>query len=117
MWTDEEEENALFYNYCPSPRDRCLHAVSRDTGCRQHELLKLKIKDVVVQQLENGYQIARVTVNGKTGTRSVRLDNSYPRLKYWLSYGHPFPGVPHAAFVAAAKRIPAADFYHTLLMQ
>jgi integrase len=58
--------------------------------------LRLKIKDVVVQQLENGYQIARITVNGKTGTRHVRLNNSYPRLKDWLRQGHPYPGNPNA---------------------
>ena len=49
LWT--EEVNVLFYKHCPSLRDRCWHAVSRDTGCRPPELLKLKIKDVVVQQL------------------------------------------------------------------
>jgi integrase/recombinase XerD len=95
LWT--EEDDALFYKYCPSSRDRCYHAVARDTGCRPHEPLKLRIKDVVVQQLENGYQIARITVNGKTGTRHVRLNNSYPRLKEWLSSGnHPYPGNPNA---------------------
>jgi hypothetical protein len=59
-------------------------------------MLKLKIKDVVVQQLENGYHVARITVNGKTGTRHVRLNNSYPRLKDWLSNGHPYPANPNA---------------------
>ncbi len=96
LWT--EEDDAIFYKYCPSVRDRCWHAVARDTGCRPHEMLKLKIKDVVVQQLENGYQVARITVNGKTGTRHVRLNNSYPRLKEWLSNGHhPYPASPNAA--------------------
>jgi integrase len=46
LWT--EEDDALFFKYCPSSRDRCWHAVSRDTGCAPHELLRLKIKDVVV---------------------------------------------------------------------
>jgi len=95
LWT--EEEDALFYKYCPSSRDRCWHAVARDTGCRPHEMLRIKIKDVIAQQLEGGYQIARVVVNGKTGTRNVRLNNSYPRLKDWLTNGHPFPGNPNAA--------------------
>jgi integrase len=90
LWT--EEDDVIFYKYCPSVRDRCWHAVSRDTGCRPSELLKLKIKDVVIQQLEGGYQIAKITVNGKTGVRNVRLNNSYPFLKEWLSMGHhPFP--------------------------
>ena len=94
LWT--EEDDALFFKYCPSARDRCWHAVSRDTGCRPHELLKLKIKDVIVQQLDSGYQIARINVNGKTGTRNVRINNAYPRLKDWLSNGHPIPGNPNA---------------------
>jgi integrase len=96
LWT--EEDDFIFYKYCPSPRDRCWHAVSRDTACRPHELLRLKIKDVVAQRLDNsGAQIARITVNGKTGTRNVRLHNSYPRLKDWLTNGHPFAGNPNAA--------------------
>jgi len=103
LWT--EEDDMLFYKYCPSVRDRCWHAVSRDTACRPHELLKLKIKDVVVQQLDNGYQVARITVNGKTGTRHVRLNNSYPRLKEWLSVGHPYAGNPNAPlFCGMGKR-------------
>lgn len=92
LWT--EDDDVLFYKYSPYPRDRCWHAVARDTGCRPDEMLRMKIKDVVVQQLENGYQIARIIVNGKTGTRQVRLNNSYPRLKDWLSNAHPFPSVP-----------------------
>jgi hypothetical protein len=32
LWT--EEDDMLFYKYCPSLRDKCWHAVSRDTGCR-----------------------------------------------------------------------------------
>jgi integrase/recombinase XerD len=56
-------------------------------------MLKLKIKDIDVVQTQT-YQIARITVNGKTGTRSPRINNGYPHLKKWLSQGHPFPGVP-----------------------
>jgi integrase/recombinase XerD len=92
LWTEEDDE--LFYRHCPSLRDKCWHAVARDTGCRPHEMLKLRIKDVVVQQLEDGYQIARINVNGKTGVRNVRINNAYPRLKDWLSHGHPYPGNP-----------------------
>lgn len=97
LWT--EEDDALFYKYCPIVRDRCWHAVARDTGCRPHELLRLKIKDVVIQQLHDsgGRHIARITVNGKTGIRHVRINNAYPILKDWLSNGHhPFPNVPDA---------------------
>jgi integrase len=77
LWTNEDD--FIFYKYCPSARDRCWHAMARDTGCRPHELLKLKIKDVVAQQLEGGYQIAKILVNGKTGTRTVRINNGRER--------------------------------------
>jgi integrase len=93
MWT--EEDDTLFYKYCPSLRDKAWHAVNRDTGCRPHEMLKLKIKDIEVVRTQT-YQIARITVNGKTGTRSPRINNGYPHLKKWLSQGHPFPGAPNS---------------------
>jgi integrase/recombinase XerD len=104
LWT--EEDDYIFYKYCPSSRDRCWHAVARDTGCRPHELLKLKIKDVIFQQIDggSGYQVARITVNGKTGTRNVRLCNSLPRLKDWLTNGHPFAGNPNAPLFCGVSR-------------
>jgi hypothetical protein len=37
LWT---EEDSIFHEYCPSARDRCFHAVARDTGARRDELLK-----------------------------------------------------------------------------
>lgn len=45
IWTDED--NALFLKYCPEKRDRCYHAMANDTSARPHELLNLKIKDVI----------------------------------------------------------------------
>jgi hypothetical protein len=71
LWT--EEDDILFYKYCLSLRDKCWHAVSRDAGCRVREMLKIKIKDIVIQQLENGYQIAKITVSGK---QLLSCDNS-----------------------------------------
>jgi integrase len=43
LWTLEDD--VLFLKYCPSTRDKCYHTISRDTGCRPHEILRLKIKD------------------------------------------------------------------------
>ena len=45
LWTVDDD--LLFLKYCPSKRIKCYHAMSRDTGCRPHELLKLRIKDIV----------------------------------------------------------------------
>jgi hypothetical protein len=69
LWTPEDD--SLFLKYCPNARDRCYHAMSRDSAARPHELLKL------VQ-----------LVNGKTGTRHIPLINSIPHIKDWISQ-HP----------------------------
>jgi integrase len=83
LWT--EEDDSLFIKYCPNPRDKCYHAMSRDSACRPHELLKLRIKDVVFKLAPDKKQYAEVVVNGKTGTRSIPLINSIPYLKDWIN--------------------------------
>ena len=50
--------------------------MSRDTGCRPHELLKLRIKDIVFKTTGNR-QYAEVLVNGKTGSRSIHRAVQY----------------------------------------
>ena len=45
LWTQDDDQ--LFLKYCPSKRERCYHMISRDTSCRPHEILGLRIKDVV----------------------------------------------------------------------
>lgn len=66
LWT--QEDDLLFLKFCPSKRDRCYHAISRDLSARPHEILNLKIKDIVLKNAGNK-QYAEVLVNGKTGTR------------------------------------------------
>ena len=57
LWT--EEDDSLFLKYCPSPRDSCYHAMARDSAARPHELLKLKIKDVVFKLTPDKKQYAK----------------------------------------------------------
>jgi len=103
MWT--QDDDLIFQKYCPSERDRCYHAISRDTSARPHELLKLKIKDVVFKRVE-GRMIAEIVPNGKTGTRPMPLFNSIPYVKgllnshpmnnpdAWLIYNEKWPSRP-----------------------
>jgi integrase len=86
LWT--QEDDLLFLKYCPSKRIKCYHAMSRDTGCRPHELLKLKIRDVVFKSAGDK-QYAEVLVNGKTGSRHIPLINSLPYIKDYLDQEHP----------------------------
>jgi len=88
LWTTDDD--TLFLKFCPSKRDRCYHAMSRDLSCRPHELLKLRIKDVVFKTARDK-QYAEVLVNGKTGQRTLPLINCIPYLKDWLD-DHPQAG-------------------------
>lgn len=86
MWT--QDDDLLFLKHCPSIRDRCYHAMSRDLSCRPSELLKLKIKDIDFKVTENGQQYAEIVLNGKTGNRPIPLINSIRYVKDWLD-SHP----------------------------
>ena len=95
LWTAEDD--SLFLKYCPNPRDRCYHAMSRDSAARPHELLKLRTKDVVFKLTPaDKKQYAEILVNGKTGTRPIPLIDSIPYIKDWISNHHPQAGNPNS---------------------
>ena len=100
LWTQEDDQ--LFLKYCPSKRERCYHTISRDTACRPHEILGLRIKDVVFK-MANDRQYAEVLVNGKTGSRSVPLINSIPYVKDYLD-DHPQRTNPNAYFILGSGK-------------
>jgi integrase/recombinase XerD len=83
-------DDSLFLKYCPNPRDRCYHAMSRDSAARPHELLKLRIKNVVFKLTPDGKrEYAEILVNGKTGSRYIPLIDSIPYMKDWITNHHP----------------------------
>jgi hypothetical protein len=43
LW--DSREHSIFLRYCPS--GRCYHAIANDMSARPHEILNLKIKDVI----------------------------------------------------------------------
>jgi integrase/recombinase XerD len=103
LWTYQDD--LLFLKYCPSKRDRCYHAISRDLSCRPHEILKLKIRDLSFKSVGSS-QYAEVVVNGKTGTRPIPVINSIPYLKDYLDHEHPQPRNPTAPLICGeAKRL------------
>jgi integrase/recombinase XerD len=100
LWT--EEDDLLFLKYSPSKRDRCYHTMSRDLSARPHEVLGLKIKDVVFKT--NGtQQYAEVLINGKTGTRHIPLFLSVPYIKDWLD-SHPQRGNKNTYLIPSLDR-------------
>ena len=97
LWTLEDD--ILFLRWCPKERDRCYHAISRDLSARPHEILNLKIKDIVLKSVNNK-QYAEVLVNGKTGSRQLPLIDSLPYIKQWLDC-HPFRNNREAYFICS----------------
>lgn len=97
LWTLEDD--LLFLRWCPKERDRCYHAISRDLSARPHEILNLKIKDIVLKSVNNK-QYAEVLVNGKTGSRQLPLIDSLPYIKQWLDC-HPFRNNREAYFICS----------------
>ena len=100
LWTVDDD--LIFLKWCPSPRDRCYHAISRDLSARPHEILGLRIKDVIFKMAGNK-QYAEVLVNGKTGTRQLPLIESLPYVKEWLEQ-HPQRNNPNAYFICSMDR-------------
>jgi integrase/recombinase XerD len=86
LWT--QEDDLVFLKWVTNKRDRCYHTVARDLSARPHEILNLKIKDIVFKTVDGGKQYAEVLVNGKTGSRHIPLIQSIPYIKEWLS-NHP----------------------------
>ncbi len=62
------------------PRDKALVAILYESGCRIGEILTMKMKHVVFDEYG-----AKITVDGKTGMRRVRIFSSVPYLAVWMS--------------------------------
>jgi integrase len=100
LWT--QEDDLLFIKWVTNKRDRCYHTMARDMSARPHEILNLKIKDIVFKAA-GGKQYAEVLVNGKTGSRHIPLIQSIPYVKEWLS-NHPSRNNPNSPlFISLAR--------------
>lgn len=100
MWTSEDD--LIFLKYCSSKRDRCYHAIARDTSCRPHEILNLRLKDIAFK-MAGERQYAEIIVNGKTGQRHIPIINSIPYLKDWLD-DHPFRISPNSTLICGLEK-------------
>ena len=96
LW--RREDATLFLKYSKNSRDRCYVSMALDLSARPHELLKLRIKDIVFER-----QYAKVLVNGKTGSRSLVLIDSIPYVKEWMSQ-HPQRNDENAILLCSVQR-------------
>ena len=87
LW--EPREHGLFLKYCPSIRDRCYHALANDMSARPHEILNLKIKDIIFKKTDDNKQYAEILIKGgKTKPRTIPLIDSIPYIKDLIN-NHP----------------------------
>ncbi|MCX6772251.1 MAG: site-specific integrase [Candidatus Micrarchaeota archaeon] len=100
------EETQKLANSTTNPRDKALILALYESGCRIGELLYLKLRNV---QFDN-YGVVLI-VNGKTGSRRVRIIASAQVLGQWLQE-HPDKDNPDAplwpARLARYKPVPCS---------
>ena len=86
----EQDVKKLLDVCADSPRDKALFAVHNEAGTRIGEILTLKIKHVQLDQYG-----ANLLVDGKTGSRKIRIVLSVPYLTKWINV-HPMKDDPEA---------------------
>lgn len=87
-----ESDRTRLLHVATHPRDKALIDVQFEAGTRPGELLSLKVKHVKFDKYG-----AIIKVDGKTGSRAVRLIKSAVTLNAWLN-AHPFKDDPEAPF-------------------
>jgi len=92
-----EEEVVKLIEAASSERDKCLMAMLYDTAARPHEILKLRIGDLRLNEV-----YGEIVVSGKTGFRRLPLTFSLPYLRRWLN-DHPEKDNPEAPLFPKRK--------------
>ncbi len=109
LW--EPRENAIFMKYYPSIRDRCYHDMAIDMSARPHEILNLKIKDIVFKVTDEGKQYAEVVIKGgKTRPRTIPLIDSIPYVKDLIN-NHFINGNTDSWLFVSILTLPLAQNY------
>jgi integrase/recombinase XerD len=98
----DSEDDLFFLKWVTNKRDRCYHTIARDLSARPHEILHLRVRDIVFKTAGNK-QYAEVLVNGKTGSRHIPLIQSIPYVKDWLS-NHPSRNNPNSPLFVGRGR-------------
>jgi len=86
------DELLLVVKYCSNIRDKVILTLSWDMAARNHEITKLKLKDI---KFKEKYAEATTSWDTKTGMRTTPLIVSFPYLRELVN-NHPFSSSPNA---------------------
>jgi len=86
------DELLLAVKYCNNIRDKVILTLSWDMAARNHEITKLKLKDI---KFKEKYAEATTSWDTKTGMRTTPLIISFPYLRELVN-NHPFSSSPNA---------------------
>jgi integrase/recombinase XerD len=100
LWSPEDDR--IFLKYCSDKRIQCYHTIARDTSARPSEILKLRVREINFK-FAGDKAYAEISLNGKTGSRTVPLFSSIPFVKDWLD-NHPQPGNSNAYLIPSKNR-------------
>ena len=76
--------------YCTNPRDKAILTIAWDMAARNHEMVKLRLKDIVFKEK---YAEATTSWDTKTGMRTCPLIISFPYVRELINI-HPFANIP-----------------------
>ena len=110
IWSQEEVLHVI--KSLDHPRDKALIAVLYDAALRPHELLKLSVGDVKINQ---DYAEILVHSDTKTGQRPLWLTFSYPYLIQWINC-HPMKNSKNAPLWVKSQGTPTRLGYQGLLL-
>ncbi len=85
-----EEEVKKMVEFAPTIRDKAYVITLYETGCRNGEMLSLKVKNVSFEE-----QGTILRVHGKTGDRRVMVITASPYLRDWIN-NHQYKDNPNA---------------------
>jgi len=93
VWS--EEELLLVVKYCDNIRDKVIFTLCWDMASRNQEIVKMRIRDIV---LKEKYAEASTAWDTKTGTRTNPIILGFPYLRELLN-NHPFATEPDAYLI------------------
>ncbi|MEX2192509.1 MAG: hypothetical protein WD717_03920 [Nitrosarchaeum sp.] len=93
VWS--EEELLLAVKYCDNTRDKVILTLCWDMASRNQEIVKMRIRDIV---LKEKYAEASTAWDTKTGTRTNPIIIGFPYLRDLLNK-HPFASEPNAFLI------------------